>query len=253
MLPAPPKTGPYGETLAAPPADRDVILEVPVEGAAVTGDLMDIAGRALASKGAVAHITVRTADGTVLVTSEARVLADAGASFGRFGVVLPLPEHPFGAAHVEVSLRTPAGEIASITRSFTFAEPDTVPIKIFLGRTAIGADDPCDTVVAVERLVSSKTAVYRAVLEELLKGPDVGEKRDGLSTAIPAGVAVRSVAADAEGIVTADFSEQLDKGVAGSCRVTAIRAQIEATLKQFPEVRDVIIAVNGDAEESLQP
>jgi len=41
--------------------------------------------------------------------------------------------------------------------------------------------------------------------------------------------------------------------VAGSCRVGAIRAQIEETLKQFPTVQNVIISVNGNTENILEP
>ena len=72
-------------------------------------------------------------------------------------------------------------------------------------------------------------------------------------TTIPSGARLKSVAADAEGIVRADFATTLDRGVGGSCRVAAIREQITRTLKQFPEVRDVVISVNGRTEDILQP
>ena len=50
-----------------------------------------------------------------------------------------------------------------------------------------------------------------------------------------------------------DFDETMEKGMGGSCRVSAIRAQITETLKQFSTVKDVIISVNGRTEDILQP
>ena len=47
--------------------------------------------------------------------------------------------------------------------------------------------------------------------------------------------------------------EAFQYGVAGSCRVLAIRAQIESTLKQFPSIKKVVISVNGRTGEVLQP
>lgn len=90
---------------------------------------------------------------------------------------------------------------------------------------------------------------YMAALEELLKGPLEGEK--GYFTNLPAGAGYRTVEFKG-GTVTVDFGDTLD-GVAGSCRVAAIRAQIEKTLTQFPEVKKVVIAANGETETVLQP
>ena len=50
-----------------------------------------------------------------------------------------------------------------------------------------------------------------------------------------------------------DFDEQLEFQVGGSCRVSAIRAQIIQTIKQFSTVKDVIISINGRTEDILQP
>lgn len=50
-----------------------------------------------------------------------------------------------------------------------------------------------------------------------------------------------------------DFDERLEFQVGGSCRVAAISAQIRETLKQFPQVKEVIISINGRTEDILQP
>jgi len=57
----------------------------------------------------------------------------------------------------------------------------------------------------------------------------------------------------ADGIAKVDFDQVLENAVGGSCRVTAIRAQINETLKQFSTVKEVIISVNGRTEDILQP
>ena len=54
-------------------------------------------------------------------------------------------------------------------------------------------------------------------------------------------------------VAKVDFDEQLEFQVGGSCRVTAIRAQIRETLKQFPIIDSVIISINGRTEDVLQP
>jgi spore germination protein GerM len=45
----------------------------------------------------------------------------------------------------------------------------------------------------------------------------------------------------------------MDYQMGGSCRVTAIRAQITQTLEQFSTIKNVIISVNGSVDEALQP
>ncbi|MDD3123440.1 MAG: GerMN domain-containing protein, partial [Candidatus Izemoplasmatales bacterium] len=54
-------------------------------------------------------------------------------------------------------------------------------------------------------------------------------------------------------VATVDFNEKLQEGVAGSATVMAIRNQIERTLLQFDYITEVVISINGDSEEILQP
>lgn len=90
------------------------------------------------------------------------------------------------------------------------------------------------------------------LLTALLAGPGPAERAAGYHTALPEGVSVRSVAAD-DGTLRVDFDRSLSEGVAGSCRVQAIRAQIDSTLARLPGVRRVVISVEGRTEEALQP
>ena len=50
-----------------------------------------------------------------------------------------------------------------------------------------------------------------------------------------------------------DFSSQFNEGVAGSCRVQSIMAQIENTLNTLPDINSVVISVDGQTEGILEP
>jgi spore germination protein GerM len=72
-------------------------------------------------------------------------------------------------------------------------------------------------------------------------------------SSINPGVILQQLTINEEGVAHADFSPELDRQVGGSCRVQAIRAQIENTLLEFPTVNDVVISINGRTEDILQP
>jgi spore germination protein GerM len=105
---------------------------------------------------------------------------------------------------------------------------------------------PARAAAAIEALEEA-----RAALAELLEGPTVAERDRGYLTNIPPDVGIRSLRV-ADDTAYADFDATLDRA-AGSCRVMAIRAQIEATLLHLPAVREVVISVEGNVETALQP
>jgi len=118
----------------------------------------------------------------------------------------------------------------------------------------------CEVTYSVSREVSRPTnnsesrvgELTYILLKELLNGPTKVEKSQGFFTSINLGTKIQKISI-VRGVATIEFSEELVKGVAGSCRVQAIRSQITETLKQFPEIREVVILVNGDFETILQP
>lgn len=105
---------------------------------------------------------------------------------------------------------------------------------------------------SVERQVPQTQAVARAALEELLSGPTEAEENQNIGTEIPSGVSIIRLEIE-NGTARVDFSAELDAGVAGSARVTAIRQQVESTLLQFESVNQVEISVEGEIEGILQP
>jgi spore germination protein GerM len=138
---------------------------------------------------------------------------------------------------------------------------ETLSIKVYFSSTK---EDPnslnCEQTYARERTVTRLSSVDKAepgelaylAIAELLKGPTENEKAEGYFTSINGGTKVQNIIIS-EKTATIDFNSVLNEGVAGSCKVMAIRSQISGTLMQFPGVENVIISVNGESEEILQP
>ncbi|MBI2577252.1 MAG: GerMN domain-containing protein [Candidatus Wildermuthbacteria bacterium] len=130
--------------------------------------------------------------------------------------------------------------------------PQTFSIKIYFNNSKLDPGFSCIKTFPITRNISRTTATARAAIEELLKGPMQAEISQGYFTSINSGARLQSIAIQS-GVAYADFSEELERGVGGSCRVAAIRAQISDTLKQFPSVKQVQISINGRTEDILQP
>jgi hypothetical protein len=227
-----------------------VALESPVEGAKLLGSF-EVSGRAKANEGRIS-VTVSGPDGSPLFGQLVSVIADAGEEYGRFSTIVGDLEY-IGDVTLEVGFASGNSELERIVRKLELVSDKTLRVEVFFTNPDLDPWQSCEDVFPVKRDVSSDDNIYRAAIEALLEGPEDGEEDDGYETSLPDGVKLRSVASDAEGVVTADFDSRLDRGVAGSCRVTSIREQIESTLRQFPEVREVVISIDGETEEILQP
>ncbi len=132
------------------------------------------------------------------------------------------------------------------------APATTATVKVFFNNSNLDPEISCTKVFSVERTIAKTPAVARAALEELLKGPAEAEKAQGFLTGINPNVKIQTLIIE-NGTAWVDFDSQLEFQVGGSCRVSAIRAQITQTLKQFPTVSNVILSINGRTEDILQP
>lgn len=110
----------------------------------------------------------------------------------------------------------------------------------------------CGNVYPVKRELENDSFPAYSALAELLKGPTEEEIQEGYFTNINGGVEIYSLDIE-EGKALVDLSPRLQENVGGSCLVSAIRAQVEETLKQFDNIDEVVISVNGNTEEVLQP
>ncbi len=127
-------------------------------------------------------------------------------------------------------------------------EPNAV--EVFFSNPKKGSNNNCELVFSVPRRIPQTQALATIALQRLLAGPTAEERAQGYESQIPAGTKLNKVAVT-NGVARADFSSELNTA-AGSCRVGAIRSQIERTLKQFSTVKSVVITVNGKGD-TLQP
>lgn len=137
-------------------------------------------------------------------------------------------------------------------------DPEVQPVTLYFVRG--------EELVPVQVYVPRTVRIGTVALEELLWGPP--PHKAGLQTAIPLpaevlrypgrgpdwGPRVRLLRLKIEGgIATADFSRELRAYGGGSLRVLLIRQQITRTLQEFPSVREVVIAIEGETEGVLEP
>jgi hypothetical protein len=130
-------------------------------------------------------------------------------------------------------------------------------VKIYFAKKGITEND-CADVRPVIRIVCGASDNASFAIHELLKGPTQGEMSEGYSTGLPDNVAQPDIKRDSDGnVAQLTFNDSLEQGVAGSCRVSIIRAQIEKTLQIIDGAvasgTSPIISVNGRIDDVLQP
>jgi Sporulation and spore germination/Immunoglobulin-like domain of bacterial spore germination len=251
LFPVPPRDEPGAAT-----EPGDLAIEMPTEGAEVSATFLDISGRAKLEGGPLT-VSVHDASGEELATAEVEVVGRADEEFGRFSATINFPDVNSGDGTLRFAREGwPAPVIRKIRFVASGAAVSDIGVLVYFHNGELGPADDCNLVFPVERRVSPGSSPEEAAknaLAELLKGPTVDEKTAGYTTALPENAAVNTVMRDQEGRTSADFAASLERGVAGSCRVGAIRSQIENTLRHFPETRDIVISVDGRIDDALQP
>ena len=130
---------------------------------------------------------------------------------------------------------------------------ELMTVQLFFNNSRFDPEYSCQKTAGVRRQIPENFKdPEKEALESLLAGPNEGELAEQYFTSLPEGVKLNSLKIE-NGIATADFSQALQEGVGGSCRVSAIRSQITQTLKQFSSVEEVKISINGQTENILQP
>lgn len=159
------------------------------------------------------------------------------------GFIILKKDNPSGLPQNDASVRVP----------IRFADASQTSVTVYFGNSQ---QDPnandCSKVYGTTRVVDKTPSIGQAALMELLAGPTEAEKQLGFFTSINPNVTIQELSIS-NGVASVDFNSALDYQVGGSCRVTAIRAQITKTLKQFPTVKSVIISINGNTDQILQP
>jgi len=136
-------------------------------------------------------------------------------------------------------------------------QDDVLPegrVKITAYYSKSGEED-CSQVVPLEREIEKK---YDSEVVNTVRGLLVALSSDevarGFTTNIPFGTWLNNVFVSGTGVATVDLNNTINE-TAGSCAVTAVKAQIEQTLLQFPYISSVVICAesNCDRDEVLQP
>jgi hypothetical protein len=155
--------------------------------------------------------------------------------------------------HVEGVLRGDAVIVSSIT---PVADEAGLRIKLYYYNPALdqgpgGAQCSGKGLVAVERTIPRTPSPLADSISLLLRGEISDEERArGITSEFPLeGVSLRSAAIDTGGAATLAFADPQNKTGGGSCRTAVLRAQIEATARQFPAVT----SVRFEPEDLFQP
>jgi len=233
----------------------DLIITKPVLNAEVSSTI-DIAGQALGSWFFEASFPIKA------MTEAGEEIGLCVAQAGRdwmtnelvpFTCQLKLTKLINGKGFLLFKKDNPSGDSvkdASFKYPISFKVGETMGVKTYW-LNAESAND-CQLVIAAERTVPKSQEPARAALEALLTGPNQEERNTGLRSAINNGVAIKRLVI-VSGVAEVDFDKQIQDSVSGSCRVMAIRSQITKTLMQFASVKKVVISVDGNVEEALQP
>lgn len=160
------------------------------------------------------------------------------------GTLVLEKDNPSGLPQNAAELRIP------IRFAVTAPATQTRTVKLFFYNDNLDKDASgnilCSAkgLVTVNRTIPFTNTPIQDAVRELLKGPTQAEKAAAPNSATPesefplAGVALTS-ASLSQGVLTLTFADPQNKTSGGSCRVNVLRAQIEATAKQFGGVTSV--------------
>lgn len=101
---------------------------------------------------------------------------------------------------------------------------------------------------SVQRRVDS-SALLKNSLQELIKGPAASEEKQGMMTAVPAGLHIRNVTVKNRSAVI-DVSDAIEKNAAGEILIYRID-QLVYTATQFDNIDTVTLLVNGRHKRSI--
>lgn len=162
-----------------------------------------------------------------------------------------VPATKSGKLHVfEVSARD-GSEVHKATASVNFPN-ETQTVKLYFGnseKTPKGQE--CESVHPVERMAVNGDSLAVTV-HELLKGPSKLEEKTSYYTSLPENIPDPEIIIN-EDKIQLDFTEALQDRVGGSCRVNHIYRQLTKTVKQVSGKEDIVISIDGQTQDILQP
>ncbi|MHB8831067.1 MAG: Gmad2 immunoglobulin-like domain-containing protein [Patescibacteria group bacterium] len=144
-------------------------------------------------------------------------------------------------------------DIILIDVPVTFVDLEPQEVTVYFGNKVKNPEMlDCSKVYAVKRETVAARQPEEVSVHQLLLGPTASEKKAGYFTSLPEGVNDPAIHWEDEGLVV-NFDSTLEQGMGGSCRVAAVRAQIEKTVGLSCLKGACIIAVDGRTDDILQP
>lgn len=233
----------------APPPERNIRLEWPQAGETVRDNPIEVRGQARTFENNVV-IRLLDANKELMVETYTTAFGEMGAfnPFGREVFLTRMPGAELTVQAFDYSAKDGSvQDLASVTMP---AELRPRSLTLYFPSDKRSPKD-CSRVFPIKREAPSSVSLARLLVEALLAGPTPAEKADGYDGPFPRGAQVRSVNLR-DGILTVDFNQRLGS-VGGSCRAQAIRASLQRTLRQLPNVIKVRITALGDEKTALQP
>jgi hypothetical protein len=122
-------------------------------------------------------------------------------------------------------------------------------VNIFLYNSALDKDKDGNIMCSKQGLVVATRTIPFTItpltdtLKLFIKGGLTNEEKNaGLTTGYPLiGLTFQNITLSDKGVLTLTLDDPYSKSSGGSCRASLLRAQLEATAKQFKEVKSVII------------
>lgn len=194
--------------------------------------------------------------GETITEGTAEAPSPNSSMFGYFSFPVSLPE-TYDQTFVDLSVSSkpqkdsshPDTMLLTLTRS---GEKARAVVVYFPNNMLNPQAIDCSVVFPVYREIPDVPGMARFALEKLFAGPSEEERKYGFATSIPSGVTINSLSL-VNGTLQADFSNELEAGVAGSCYVLSLRSQVTKTLEQFPSVTHAQLSIEGRTEDILQP
>lgn len=128
----------------------------------------------------------------------------------------------------------------------------TMAIKVYFHPDKLDPQwEDCQKVAPVKRTIPKTASVATASLEELFKGPTPEEAKSYTGYGPPDTVGILKSVKVKNGAAYVNFTKRLlvQMGNATSSCGGGFFSMLEATLKQFPTIKNVYYAVEGDANE----
>ncbi len=232
--------------------EANIVVTSPKSGDSVSNPIT-VTGKARVFENTFNYI-LRDSFGKKIYENFAMADAPDAGLFGDFTVKIPVPLTATDNLTVEVfEYSAKDGSVVNLVKvPVQIDSAKTSTVKAFFSSSKLDPQGLCTKVFPIERNILKTKETAFISLTELLKGVTTAEKSSGYSTGIPEKVRFNSVSIKG-GTAYVDFDEALQYQIGGSCRVSAIRAQITETLKQFSSVKNVVISINGRTDDILQP